>query len=109
MVACHVPNRIPTNNKEITPIKEWGKKKKSQCFLTCEHGVVWTKLLPINKKHKLRSKIVDCLFLGYTFHIVGYRFLIVNSGEHVRTIMKSRDITFFENIFPIKDGTCLSR
>ena len=51
-------------------------------------------------------KIVDCVFLGYAFHSVGYKFLIIKSGVpdmHVGTIMESRDVTFFENIFPMKE------
>src|SRR6185369_12756774 len=57
-------------------------------------------------------KTVDCIFLDYAIHSVGYRFLIVKSGVpdmHVGTIMESRDATFFENIFPMRDGTSLSR
>jgi hypothetical protein len=48
---------------------------------------------------------VDCVFLGYAIHSVGYRFLIINSevpDMHVGTIMESRDATFFENEFPMK-------
>ena len=55
-------------------------------------------------------KIVDCVFLGYAFHSVGYKFLIIKSGVpdmHVGTIMESRDVTFFENIFQMK-GTLSS-
>ena len=61
----------------------------------------------INKKHKVRPKTVDCVFLGYAIHSVGYRFLIINSGVpdmHVGTIMKSRDATFFESEFPMKNA-----
>jgi hypothetical protein len=28
----------------------------------------------INKKRKLGPKIVDCVFLSYSFHNIGYRF-----------------------------------
>jgi hypothetical protein len=55
---------------------------------------------------------VDCIFLGYAIHSVGYRFLIVKSGVpdmHVGTIMESRDATFLKNIFPIRDETSSSR
>jgi hypothetical protein len=58
--------------------------------------------VPINKKRKLRPKTVDCVFLGYAIHSVGYRFLIINSGVPdmlVDTIMESRDATFFKVIF----------
>ena len=61
--------------------------------------------MPINKKRKLGPKTVDCIFLGYATHRVGYRFLIINSGlsdMHVGTIMESRDATFFESEFPMK-------
>jgi hypothetical protein len=59
----------------------------------------------INKKRKLGPKIVDCVFLGYAFHIIGYRFLIINSGVPdmlVGTIMESRDAMFFEDEVPMK-------
>jgi hypothetical protein len=64
--------------------------------------------MPINKKRKLRPKTVDCVFLGYAIHSVGYRFLIINSSiteMAVDTIMKSRDATFFEDEFPMKNST----
>ena len=66
----------------------------------------------ITKKRKFRLKTVDCVFLSYAIHSVGYRFLIVKSGVpdmHVGTIMESRNAIFFENIFPMRDGTSLSR
>jgi hypothetical protein len=68
--------------------------------------------VPITKKRKLGPKTVDCVFLGYAFHSVGYRFLVVISGVPdllVSTIMESRDATFFENIFPMRDETSSPR
>ena len=62
--------------------------------------------VPINKRRKLGPKTIDCVFLGYAIHSVGYRFLIINSGVpdmHVGTIMESRDATFFESEFPMKN------
>jgi len=59
--------------------------------------------VPITKKHTLRPKTMDCVFVDYVIHSVGYRFLIVKSGVpdmHVGTIMESRDAIFFKNIFP---------
>jgi hypothetical protein len=53
----------------------------------------------INKKSKVGPKTIDCVFLGYAFHSVGYRFLITNPDvPHiiVGTIMESRDATFVE-------------
>ena len=60
----------------------------------------------IPKKRKLGPKIVDCVLLGYAFHSIGYRFLVVKSevsDVHVGTILESKDATFFEDIFPMKD------
>ena len=67
--------------------------------------------VPITKKRKFGPKTVDCIFLCYAIHSVGYRFLIVKFGVpdiHVGTIMESRDAIFFENIFPIRDETSSS-
>jgi hypothetical protein len=61
--------------------------------------------VPINKKHKLEPKTVDCIFIGYAFHNIGYRFLIIKSevpNMHVGTIMDSRDATFFRLFFLCK-------
>jgi hypothetical protein len=61
--------------------------------------------VPINKKRKLGPKTVDCVFLGYAIHSVGYRFLIINSKVPVveGTIMELRDATFFEDEIPMKN------
>jgi hypothetical protein len=67
--------------------------------------------VPINKKRKLGSKTVDCVFLGYAIHSVSYRFLIINSSVSemaIDTIMESRDTIFFENEFPMKNTPSMS-
>jgi hypothetical protein len=67
--------------------------------------------VPINKKRKRGPKIVDCIFFGYAHHSITYRFLVIKSkihGVHVDTILESRDVTFFENIFPIKNSYDMS-
>jgi hypothetical protein len=61
--------------------------------------------MPINKKRKLDPKIVDCVFLEYAHHCIAYRFLVIKSempDVHVDIFLESRDVTFFENIFPMK-------
>jgi hypothetical protein len=60
--------------------------------------------VPINKKHKLGPRTVDCVFLGYASCSIAYRFLVVKSevpDVYVDTITESRDATFFEHIFPV--------
>jgi hypothetical protein len=59
--------------------------------------------VPINKKRKLGLKTMDCVFLGYSHHSTAYRFLVIKSeiyDVHIDTFLESRDVTFFENIFP---------
>jgi hypothetical protein len=110
LTACHVLNRVPMKNKEVTPFDEWDKKSLTLSYLRT-WGCLAKVSMPINKKHKLGPKTVDCVFLGYAFHNVGYRFLVVRSGVPdllVGTIMESRDATFFENIFPMRDETSSS-
>jgi hypothetical protein len=49
------------------------------------------------------------IFIGYAFYSIGYRFLIIKSGVpdmHVGTIMDSRDATFFDDIFPMREDYC---
>jgi hypothetical protein len=102
LTACHVLNRVPTKNKEITPFEEWKKKRLNLSYMRT-WGCLAKVNVPINKKRKLRPKTVDCVFLGYAIHSVGYMFLIINSeisDMHVGTIMKSRDAIFFRMNFP---------
>ena len=104
MIACHVLNRVPTKHKTMTPFEEWERKRLKLSYLRS-----WSCLakvnIPIPKKRKLGPKTVDCVLLGYAFHSIGYRFLIIKSevsDMHVGTIMESNDATFFEDIFPMK-------
>ena len=61
--------------------------------------------IPINKKRKIGPKLL-IVFVGYSLHNTTYRFLVVNlevSEISNDTIMESRDVTFFENVFPLKN------
>jgi hypothetical protein len=66
--------------------------------------------VPINKKRKLRPKTVDCILLGYVHHSTAYKFLGIKSETLeilVDSLLESWDVTFFENIFPMKDAYSL--
>jgi len=105
LTACYVLNRVLTKNKEITPFDEWKKKRINLSYLRIWGCLAKMNVL-INKKRKLGPKTVDCVFLGYAFHSVAYRFLIIKSNVpdmYVDTIMETRDATFFENEFPMKN------
>ena len=62
--------------------------------------------IPINKKRKIGPKTIACVFVGYYLHCTTYIFLVVNSKVSKisnNTIMESRDVTFFENVFRLKN------
>ena len=105
LTACHVLNRVPTKNKDITPYKGWKGRRPSLLYLRT-WGCLAMVNIPINKKRKLGSKTVDCVFLGYAHHNTAYRFVVVKSEAPdvmVDTILESRNATFFENIFPMRE------
>ena len=111
MTASHVLNRVPNRNKDQTPYEiRIGRKPSLSDLRTW--GCLAKVNVPINKKRKLGPKIVDCVLLGYAQRSIAYRFLVVKSeipDMHVDSIMESRDATFFENIFPMKDMRSTSR
>src|SRR4051812_25018517 len=105
LTSCHVLNRVPNKNKEKTPYEEWSGRKPSLSYFRT-WGCLAKVNVPIPKKRKLGPKTVDCIFLGYAQRSICYRFLVVKSevpDMHVDTILESRDATFFENMFPMKD------
>jgi hypothetical protein len=96
--------------KEKTPYKKWIERKHSLSYLRT-WGCSAKVNVPINKKRKLGHKTVDCVFLGYVHHSIACRFLLIKSkisNVHVDTFLESHNVTFFENIFSIKNCmTCL--
>jgi hypothetical protein len=98
------------NNKEKTPYEEWIGRKPSLSYLRT-WGCLAKVNVSINKKRKLGPKTVDCVFLGYAHHSIAYRFLVIKSqipNVHVDTFLESHDVTFFENIFPMKKSYGMS-
>jgi hypothetical protein len=91
-------------NKEKTPYKEWIGRKSSLSYLRTG-GCLAKVNVPINRKCKLGSKTVDCVSLGYAHQSIAYRFLAIKfevPDVHVDSFLESHDVTFFENIFPMK-------
>jgi len=106
LTVNHVLNRVPTRNSEKTPYEGWKGRKPSLSDLRMWGCSAKVSILII-KKGKLGPKNVDAVFLGYAFHSMAYRFLMVKSESpdvFVDTIIESRDAIFFENIFPMKDA-----
>jgi hypothetical protein len=73
LTACHVLNRVPTKNKEITPFEEWEKKRPTLSYLRT-WGCLAKMSVPITKKHKFGPKTVDCIFLVMLFTALGIYF-----------------------------------
>jgi hypothetical protein len=63
--------------------------------------------MPINKKRKLRPKIVNCIFLGYAHHNIVYSFLVIKSEVsdiYISRFLEFCDVTFLE-YFSYKEFT----
>ncbi|CAL2244459.1 unnamed protein product [Prunus armeniaca] len=61
--------------------------------------------IPEPKRKKTGPKTVDSVFLGYAHNSSANRFLVINSEISEisnKTILESRDATYFEDIFPFK-------
>jgi hypothetical protein len=110
LTSCHVLNRVLMKSKEKTPYEEWIGRKSSLSYL-CTWDCLAKVNVPINKKCKSRPKIVDYVFLGYAHHSTAYRFLVIKSeihDVHIDTFLESCDVTFFENIFHMKNSYGMS-
>jgi hypothetical protein len=66
LTACHVLNKFPAKNKEITPFEEWEKRKLIISNLRTR-GCLANMNVPINKKHKLGPKLLIMFSLGMLF------------------------------------------
>ena len=57
------------------------------------------------KGKKLGPKTIDAIFIGYTHNSNANGFLVINSEVNEisnNTIIKARDATYFEGIFPFR-------
>ena len=100
--TCRILNRVPYNFFLKKPLMSYREKRTKSETLGCLEKIN----IPINKKRKIVPKTIDCVFVGYYLHNTTYRFLVVNlEGSHISndTIMESRNVTFFENVFSLKN------
>lgn len=68
-------------------------------------------VVPPPKVVKIGPKTVDCIFIGYAQNSSAYRFLVHESRVpdiHKNTIMESRNVSFFEHVFPCLDKKDIS-
>jgi hypothetical protein len=105
LTVCYVLNRVPPRNRETMPYEGFKGRKPDLSHLWT-WGCLAKVNVPLSKKRNLDPKTVDCVFLGYAHNNAAYRFLVVYSEMSevvVNVIMESRDVAFFESIFPMRD------
>lgn len=58
----------------------------------------WSKIKEVN----IKPKIMNCVFIKYDYNSSVYQFIVHGSSIediHPNTIIESRNVTFFENVF----------
>lgn len=68
--------------------------------------------IPKLKQVRIGPKTIDCVFIHYAMNSNKYRILVHTSGIldiHKSTIIESRNVAFFKDIFPCKKKETRSR
>ena len=99
--TCHIQNRIPYKKIGKTPYELWKGYALNIAYLKV-WGCLAKVLLLEPKKRKLGPKTFDVVFIGYVENSATYRFLVTKSENNlvdVNTIIETKNVDFFENIF----------
>ena len=100
----HILNKIPHKKKDVTPYELWKEIKPSYKYLNV-WGCLAKVVIPNLIKVKIDSKIVYCVFIGYSNNSSAQRFLVYKSNIpdiHKNTIIEPRNASFFQNTCPCK-------
>ncbi|BAB90546.1 putative rice retrotransposon retrofit gag/pol polyprotein [Oryza sativa Japonica Group] len=96
VAATYLINRIPSKTiQNSTPLEKLFNQKPDYSSLRVFSCTCWPHLHPYNT-HKLQFRSKQCVFLGFSTHHKGFKFLDVSSGR----VYISRDVVFDENVFP---------
>lgn len=93
MTAVYLRNRSPSSAlKNITPFQAWTGEKPSVAHLRV-FGCKAYAHVPDERRTKLESKALKCIFVGYSLQSKAYRLY----DPLDRRLIISRDVTFFED------------
>jgi len=102
--SCFILNRVLQKDFDVTPYEYWKRRTPNIQFFK-----VWGCLAKVSilepKKRKIDHKTIDVIFIRYALDSNVNWFLVVNSQIREisnKTIIKVRDIVYFENIFSFK-------
>ena len=90
-------NKVPKKKVEKTPCELWKGIKSSNKYLRV-WGCLAKVAVPPPNKVKIRTKTIDCIFIGYAHNIATYQFLVYELNIldiHKNTIMELRNASFF--------------
>ena len=104
LTTNYILNRIPHKVTTKSPHELWKGTIPSYKYLKV-WGCLAKVVVPPPKEVTIVPKTVDCIFIGYAHNNSAYRFL-VNKLDfpdiHENTVMESRNVSFFEDIFPCR-------
>lgn len=104
LTSNYLLNRIPRKDEEKPPFELFKGRRPSYKHLKV-WGCLAKVLIPPPKEITIGPKTVDATFIGYAQNSNAYR-LLVHRGEvssiPKNTILESRNVTFFEDIIPMK-------
>ena len=104
LFANYLLNKVPKKKAEKTPYELWRGRQSSYKYLRV-WGCLAKVAVPPPKKVKIGPKTIDCIFIGYAHKNTAYRFIVHESNIpyiHKKTIVESRNASFFEDVFPCK-------
>jgi hypothetical protein len=92
--ANYIVNHTPTKAlKNITPKEAWTKIKPDVSHFRVFGNIAWAHI-PDEKRKALHPKSENCIFVGYSEDVKGYRLL----QPHCNEIIIRRDVKFDENL-----------
>jgi len=88
----------------MTPYELWKDRKFLYKYLIL-WGYIEKIVVSNSKKIQIRSRIVNCVFIIYTYNNSAYQFLVHKSNSsniYLNIIIESRNTTFFKDMLLFK-------